>query len=116
MTILPAKASVHHWLAVAISRGTATLQDASEERVNDPKISALRDRIIATTDETIASDEMKLTFIMKSGEQHAIHIEHHQAHARGAFHCLRKARVDVAVDAVGGTWGQGDHQRRGLVR
>lgn len=71
-----AKASVHHWLAVAISRGTATLQDASEERVNDTKISALRDRIIATTDETIASDEMKLTFIMKSGEQHAIHIEH----------------------------------------
>lgn len=70
------KASVFHWLAVALVRGTAELQDATQERVDDPQIRDLRDRIVVTTGETIASDEMRLTFMMRSGEQHAVHIEH----------------------------------------
>ena len=71
-----AKASIFHWLAVAVSRGTAELTDATEERVNDPKIGALRDRILVTTDETVASDEMRLVFIRRNGEETAIHIDH----------------------------------------
>ncbi|MET0277216.1 MAG: MmgE/PrpD family protein [Pseudorhodoplanes sp.] len=71
-----AKASVFHWLAVAVARGTAELQDATEERVSDPMIGALRDRIFVTTDETLASDEMRLNFVRRSGEETAIHIDH----------------------------------------
>jgi 2-methylcitrate dehydratase PrpD len=71
-----AKASVHHWLAVALIHGTAGLDDATDMRVSERAIAALRDRIFVHTDEPIRSDETKVTIRLLSGEQHIIHVEH----------------------------------------
>ena len=71
-----AKASVHHWLAVAILRGTAELADTSEARVRDPEIARMRERIEIVTDDAIAGDEMRLTMTLRNGERRELHIEH----------------------------------------
>lgn len=71
-----AKASVHHWLAVALIRGTASLDDATDARVNEAGIAELRDRIFVHTNEPIRSDETKVTIRLSSGEEHHIHVEH----------------------------------------
>lgn len=71
-----AKASVHHWLAVALIRGTADIDDATDSRVGEPEIAELRDRIFVHTDEPIRSDEAKVTIRLLSGGQRTIHVEH----------------------------------------
>ncbi len=71
-----AKASVHHWLAVALIYGTAGLDDASDVRVHDNAIAQLRDRIFVNTDQPIRSDETTVDIQFVNGQQRRVHIEH----------------------------------------
>ena len=93
-----AKTSVHHWLAVALIRGTADLADATDGRVKEFAIARLRDKIFVTTNDPIRSDETKLTIQLRNGEEHTLHV----AHATGSIerpmtaeHVRRKFRAQA---------------------
>ena len=69
-TGLEGKFSVYHSAAVAILCGAAGELEYSDERVRDPAVIALRDRVAATADRGVREDEVFLEIRMKDGSLH----------------------------------------------
>jgi 2-methylcitrate dehydratase PrpD len=75
-TGLDGKFSVYFAAAVAIVRGTAGAAEFTDEAVNDPAIVALRDRVTATVDPSIAQDQVRAEITLKDGSRLTKYIEH----------------------------------------
>jgi 2-methylcitrate dehydratase PrpD len=80
-TGLEGKFSVFHSVAVAIIHGAAGEREYSDAVVADPQVTALRERVDATTDKAIREDEAYLTIFLKGGRK----LERHVPHALGSL-------------------------------
>jgi len=73
---LEGKFSVYHSVAVAIIDGAAGEKQYSDRAVRDPKTIALRDRVTATIDPAIRSEQVDMTIVTKDGRKLHRFIEH----------------------------------------
>ena len=72
--------STYHWVAVGLLRGRISISQFSDACVADPDVIALRDRIEATEDDSLAKDGAHIRITLKDGRA----IEHHVDHALGS--------------------------------
>lgn len=87
---LQGKFSVYHGGACGLIFGKATPSQYEDEVVQDPKVIAIRDRIKADIDGSLAADETKVVVTLKDGRN----IEKHVAHALGSLEVpLDEARL-----------------------
>lgn len=63
-----AQVSVQHWLAASLSRGKAGLAEGADACVLDPKVVALRGKVVATGDPAIDRDAGTVEVELTSGE------------------------------------------------
>jgi 2-methylcitrate dehydratase PrpD len=74
---MQAHVSLHHWVAVALIRGTARIQDMdTETAVKDPALMAFQSKIEATLNPALAADQTEVTITMTDGTKHSCRIEH----------------------------------------
>ena len=88
---LEGKFSVYHSAAVAILCGAAGELEYSDERVLDPAVISLRDRVVATSDPAIREDEVLVEIRMRDGTVHKRHV----VHAKGS---LMKPMSDAELE------------------
>ncbi|MDH5534956.1 MAG: MmgE/PrpD family protein [Betaproteobacteria bacterium] len=89
---LEGKFSVFHAAAVAIIHHAAGEAQFSDEVVRDPRVAALRDRVVAFEDRTIGRTEARVTIVLKDGRQ----LSRHVAHALGT---LARPMSDADLEA-----------------
>jgi 2-methylcitrate dehydratase PrpD len=75
-TGLESKFSVYFAAALAIVRGSAGVNDFSDENARNPSIVALRDRVAATVDPTIKEEQVRATVTLKDGRRLEKFVEH----------------------------------------
>lgn len=75
-TGLEGKFSVYHSCAVAIIHGAAGETEYSDSAVIDPAVTALRDRISASTSPGIREDEVRIRLTKRDGTVITKHVEH----------------------------------------
>jgi 2-methylcitrate dehydratase PrpD len=75
-TGLEGKFSVYHCASVALIDGAAGVAQFSDERVRDPAVIALRDRVDASVDATVAEDAAHVAITLRDGRSLEIHVEH----------------------------------------
>ena len=80
-TGLEGKFSVFHSVAVAIIDGAAGEREYSDERVANPEVIALRDKVEAVIDKGLRDDEAYVTVILKDGRR----LERHVPYAIGSL-------------------------------
>ncbi|EME44685.1 hypothetical protein DOTSEDRAFT_35066 [Dothistroma septosporum NZE10] len=73
---LEAKFSVFHGCAVGLLYGKAGPAEYADEVVDSPEVISLRDKITASADEGVKSDEVHLVVTYKDGKQMEKHIDH----------------------------------------
>jgi 2-methylcitrate dehydratase PrpD len=78
---LEGKFSVFHSAAVAMIDGAAGEAQYSDARVADPRVVALRDRVVAVVDTTLAEDAARIRVRLKDGRV----VERFVAHALGSL-------------------------------
>jgi 2-methylcitrate dehydratase len=79
--------SLPYVLAVALARGTVWLDDFTEERIRDPKVHALMQKIEVRENEEYTrafpeSNCFRIEVLTKSGEKHAREIRHGKGHPK----------------------------------
>ena len=103
-TGLEGKFSVYHSCAVGLIYGRAGEHEYTDAVVNDPRVVALRDKVSAEVDESIAEDAADLQLVTADGVVHRVHV----AHAVGSLSQpmsdaqLREKFVGQASATVGG--------------
>ena len=75
-TGLEGKFSVYHACATALLFGTAGVREFSDACVNDPRVVALRERVIAHADEGIGEAACEVTLTLRDGRTLHKRIEH----------------------------------------
>ena len=90
-TGLEGKFSVYHSAAVAIIFGAAGEGQYSDACVRDPRVVALRDKVIATVDRRMHEDQAHLTIKLKDGSSVEKFIEH-------ALGSLRRPLADADLE------------------
>lgn len=73
---LEAKFSVYHSGACGLLLGKATPSEYEDSAVSDPAIIAIRDRIVAKVDTSIAPDSARVSVVLQNGEVFTNHVEH----------------------------------------
>ena len=73
---LEGKFSVYHAVAAAIVDGVVGEQQFSDRAVKDPQMIALRDRVVATVDRSIAEDQVRIVITLKDQSRFEKYIEH----------------------------------------
>jgi 2-methylcitrate dehydratase PrpD len=73
---LEGKFSVYHSAAVALIDGTAGEAQYSDARVRDPAVIALRDKVTASVDATMAEDAARIVITLTDGRTLEQHVEH----------------------------------------
>lgn len=87
---LQGKFSVYHGGACGLIFGKATPSQYEDEVVQDPKVVAVRDRIEAEIDDSLAADETRVVVTLKDGRN----LEKHVGHALGSMEVpLDEARL-----------------------
>lgn len=71
-----AQVSVQHWIAAALARGRAGLAEGADECVNDPTVAALRAKVQAEGDPTVARDGGVVEIELSSGAVLTETVEH----------------------------------------
>lgn len=100
---LQGKFSVYHGGACGLVFGKATPSQYEDSVVQDPKVIAIRDRIRADIDDTLAADETKVVVTMKGGRN----LEKHVGHALGSMEVpldekrLQEKFIDQSRDVLG---------------
>jgi 2-methylcitrate dehydratase PrpD len=79
---LEGKFSVYHAVAAAIIDGVVGEKQFSDRAVRNPATIALRDRVVAVSDPTIAEDQVRITIVMKDQRRLEKYIEHCVGSAR----------------------------------
>ena len=75
-TGLDGKFSVYHAVAAAIIHGRVGEAEFSDRAVQDPAAVALRERVIAVVDRTIAEDQVRIAITLKDGRVVEKFVEH----------------------------------------
>ena len=75
-TDLEARFSIFHSAAVALERGLAGVEEYTDEAVNDPAVTALRNRVSATIEPSIEPDQSDITVTLEDGRVLTQFIEH----------------------------------------
>jgi 2-methylcitrate dehydratase PrpD len=78
-TGLDGKFSVYHTIAAALIDGAAGPAQFTDERVKDPKVVALRNRVSVTPEESFQRDEAQIAIRLRNGDV----LEHHVLHPPG---------------------------------
>jgi 2-methylcitrate dehydratase PrpD len=78
-TGLEGKFSIYHVLAVALADGAALPDQFSDERVADPAVAALRERVHVHTDDAAHKDSARVVLTLRDGRT----LERHVAHNLG---------------------------------
>jgi 2-methylcitrate dehydratase PrpD len=73
---LEGKFSVYHAVAAALVDGVAGEKQFSDRAVHDPEIVALRERIVATVDRSIAEDQVRIFITLRDQSRLEKYIEH----------------------------------------
>ena len=73
---LDAQVSLYHWAAVSIVHGAARIAEGSEDRIRDPAVAALRDRIDACSDPSVLPDSAEVSVLLQDGEIVSQNVEH----------------------------------------
>jgi 2-methylcitrate dehydratase PrpD len=73
---LEGKFSVYHSAAVALIDGAAGQAQYSDARVRDPQVVALRDKVEATVDRSMAEDAARVTIALTDGRTLEQNVEH----------------------------------------
>lgn len=77
-----AQFSLQHWISVALIRGTASVADVGADRLADPVIHAMRERVTALADDAMSGVSCVFTAVMKGGERITIEVKHCQGSAQ----------------------------------
>jgi len=88
---LQALVSAQHWCAVALLFRRAGLQEGRNERVRDPVVAAMRERITLSADPSLSSVAAAATVILKDGRR----ISHRIEHCMGS---LERPMTDAELD------------------
>ena len=75
-TGLEGKFSVYHSSAVAVVHGAAGEEQYSDEVVRDPRVIALRDKVVATVESGIHEDQVRIAIRLKGGKVLEKYVEH----------------------------------------
>ena len=75
-TGLEGKFSVYHSSAVAVVHGAAGEEQYSDEVVRDPRVIALRDKVVATVESGIHEDQVRIAIRLKGGRVLEKYVEH----------------------------------------
>ena len=75
-TGLQGKFSIYHVLAVALADGAALLDQFTDERVADPALAALRERVHVHTDDDQTKDSARVVLTLKDGRTLECHVAH----------------------------------------
>jgi len=75
-TGLEGKFSVYHAVAAAIVDGVVGEKQFSDRAVRDPEIVALRERIVATVDRSIAEDQVRIVITLRDRSRMEKYVEH----------------------------------------
>lgn len=67
-TGLQGKFSIYHAAAHALARKRSTLAEFTDEAVNDPQITALRDKVTALSDDSVSEDGVEVAVTLSSGD------------------------------------------------
>jgi 2-methylcitrate dehydratase PrpD len=99
VSMFDAQVSIPHWLAATFVAGTAGLAQARQDWVEDPRVQALRQRVVAQVDPALAPDQARLVVRLRDGRR----LEAAVAHATGSLAnplsdaaLRRKAREQMA--------------------
>jgi 2-methylcitrate dehydratase PrpD len=68
--------SLYHWVAASLVRGRAGVAECVEACIKDPTIAALRDRITATSDASIAADSADVAVTLRDGRTLELKVRH----------------------------------------
>ena len=121
-TGLEGKFSIYHATAVALVTGRAGEQAFTDQAVNDPTIIAVRNKVTATVDPAIKSDQVDMTITLTDGRtlhkfiEHAVGSQDHpmsDAQLEEKFtglseNILSPARSRSLMDLCWGGWGLDD--------
>jgi 2-methylcitrate dehydratase PrpD len=89
---LESKWSIYHSAAVALNDGAAGERQYTDERVNDPAVKRLREKVSAQADASLRDDEAHVKIVLADGRV----IERHIDHAAGS---ADNPMSDAALDA-----------------
>jgi 2-methylcitrate dehydratase PrpD len=73
---LQGKFSVYHGVAAGLMRGRAGEEEFSDAFVNDPQVVALRKKVQAAVDDSIAEESVRMTAVLTDGKRVDVHVEH----------------------------------------
>jgi 2-methylcitrate dehydratase PrpD len=94
---LQGKFSVYHGCAVGLIHGRAGEGEFADEVVNDPRVVALRNKVRATVDGSIAEEATLLTARLRDGRSVEVRVDH----AIGSLHNpLSDAQLEAKFDAL----------------
>ncbi|MES2941013.1 MAG: MmgE/PrpD family protein [Pseudomonadota bacterium] len=89
---LQGKFSVYHGCAAGLIYGRAGEEEFSDAVVNDPRVAALRGKVQATVDETIAEEAVHVTAVLTDGRRIEVQVDH-------AIGSMRNPLTDAQLDA-----------------
>jgi 2-methylcitrate dehydratase PrpD len=89
---LQGKFSVYHGCAVGLIYGRAGETEYDDAVVTDPQVVALRNKVQATVDDSIAEEAAHVTAILNDGSRVAVHVEH-------AIGSLQRPLSDAQLEA-----------------
>lgn len=94
---LQGKFSVYHGFAVGLIHGRAGEEEFSDRVVTDAAVVALRGKVQATVDETMAEESVQATAVLKDGRRVDVRVEH----AIGSLHNpLTDAQLEAKFHAL----------------
>lgn len=68
--------SFQHWAAVALLEGEAGIPQGGEDRLSDPAVTSVRERIVATADPSVGREAVRARLVLADGRSLAHDIEH----------------------------------------
>ena len=73
---LEGKFSVYHGVAAGLVYGRAGEDEFADAVVTDPRLVALRNKVQATVDDSIAEESVRMTAVLTDGRRVDVHVEH----------------------------------------
>ncbi|MGG5809479.1 MmgE/PrpD family protein [Falsiroseomonas sp. CW058] len=96
-----AQVSIAHWCAATLVAGRAGVEQA--RHVHDPAVVALRRRVVAIPDATLARDQARVALVLRGGTRLEAAVEHATGSVANPMDAaaLRRKALDQAVPVLG---------------
>ena len=73
---LQGKFSVYHGVAVGLIHGRAGEEEFADAVVNDPDVVSVRSKVVATVDDSIKEEAVRMTAVLKDGRRVEVRVDH----------------------------------------